>query len=191
MRIFEPDQAPSLTAGDLTDVCRSVLAEPSAVPSSWTLEMIHPSPRTRVTSGVYRCQGEAQVNGEQRAWSAVLKVLRLLPWQPSPADLQDQLDDGGDGPADVAYWLREALVYEDDLLLTGGRWRAPELLATASPAPDRCWLWLEDVHGEPASAWDYRRWLVAAEHLGQFHGHFVAEPPAPRPWFAPSFLRTA
>jgi hypothetical protein len=191
MRRFEPDPAPSLSAGDVTAACRSALAEPSAVPGSWTLEEIHPSPRTRVTAGVFRCQGEARVHGEPRAWSAVLKVLRLMPWQPTEEDLQDQLDDGGDEPGDVAYWLREAKVYTEDLLPPGGCLRAPALLATARPAPARYWLWLEDVRGEPASAWDGRRWTAAAEHLGQFQGYFAARPAKPRKWFAPSFLATA
>lgn len=190
MKIFDPDPAPLLSADDVAPAVRSALGDPGAQPLSWSVDLIYPT-RVRVTGGVYRCRGEAMAGGRSRDFSAVLKVLRLLPWQPGPDDLRDQLDDGGDEPGDIAYWLREALVYRDSLLpVPGSGLRAPDLLAWAMPAANRYWLWLEDVSGAPASGWDASRWSLAAEHLGQFQGYFALNPPPPRDWYAPSFEST-
>lgn len=191
MRTFEAIAPPGLETGDVMPVVQALFGD-TAVPLSCALEVLHPNPTMRATGGVFRCGGEALVRGERQPWSAVLKVLRLLPWRPSPEDLQDQLDDGGDQPADWAYWLREALVYEDGLLcIPRASFRAPQLLAVTRPSDDQRWLWLEDIHGTPGTAWDAGRWLAAAEHLGELQGHFAEHPPSSRAWFGPSYLSTA
>lgn len=191
MRTFEAIAPPTLETTDVEPAVRALFGA-TALPLSWALDVLHPHPKMRVTGGVFRCRGEALVGGQRRPWSAVLKVLRLLPWRPSPEDMQDQLDDGGDQPADWAYWLREALVYEDGLLCRPhASFRAPNLLAIARPSDDQSWLWLEEIHGIPGTAWDAERWLAAAEHLGEFQGHFAARPPISRTWFGPSYFSTA
>jgi hypothetical protein len=126
--------------------------------------------------GVYRFQGEAQVEDETCSWSLILKVV-------GP-------DSGGREPSAWNYWKREALVYQSGLLETlPGDLVAPRCLAVVE-APDQThWLWLEEVVEDGPELWPLERYSLAARHLGQFNGPYLVGTPMPNvPWLSVSRL---
>ncbi|NKB72786.1 MAG: phosphotransferase [Candidatus Latescibacteria bacterium] len=108
---------------------------------------------------VYRVAGRARVQDNIVNWSFILKV----------QDDENQ---------------RERRAYESGLLSD-----LPEDLNTsqcygAVEQPDGdYWLWLEEVTGEPGQSWSVERLGLAARHLGQFNGAYLAGRPVPtEPW---------
>ncbi|MEV0093306.1 aminoglycoside phosphotransferase [Streptomyces sp. NPDC050738] len=135
------------------------------------------NPKNGVTRGVWRVSA-----GDDR--SAVVKVLTrrketLAAWAAS------------DDPGHWNYWRREAEVYESGL---PDAWKpygitAPSLLASVQRADGDVALWLEDVRGEPATAWPTPRHGRLAHALGRAHGAPDAPAPGDSPWLSRRFLR--
>jgi Phosphotransferase enzyme family len=118
--------------------------------------------------------------------SAVVKLLAHAPDGGSP-----NWRSGGD-EAHWYYWRREAEAYRSGLLgaLAGGL-RAPRCYLVADRAAGAVALWLEDLHGAPASSWSIDRYHRAARHLGQAQGEFVVGRPLPdEPWLSRRWLRS-
>jgi hypothetical protein len=143
-------------------MARAAVGEPGAVLGEWAVA----PPRgafggSGAASSVSVLTGTARVGAAERPWSAVLKVVA-----PSA---------GQDDPADVLYWRREALLYGsamlDDL---PGRLRAPRCYARDERADGSVWLWLEHVQEDGERAWPTDRWALAARHLGQLNGAYLA-----------------
>ncbi|HKH03734.1 MAG TPA: hypothetical protein VKA65_01120 [Acidimicrobiales bacterium] len=89
------------------------------------------------------------------------------------------------------YWRREADAYASGLLasLSGGL-RAPACHLVAARPDGTVALWLDDVAGTPATAWPLERYGVAARHLGEAQGAFVAGRPLPADgWLSRDWLR--
>jgi hypothetical protein len=160
--------------GRVEEVARAALGEAGAVVGRWDAVALQ--------SGVYRLTGTARVGAAERAWSVVLKV--LVPGA------------GHDDPAHIRYWKREALLYGSGLLddLPAGL-RAPRCYGCDEPADGGAWLWLEDVREEGERTWPLARWALAARHLGQLNGAYLAASaghrPLPRaPWLGGRRLRS-
>jgi hypothetical protein len=120
-------------------------------------------------STVARVAGSTRVGGEVRPWSAVLKVVRVLP--------------GHEDSASAYYWRREACAYTSGLLagLADGL-VAPRCYLSEERAGE-LWLWLEDVRGVPGTEWTSDQVLAAARRFGAFHGPYLAgRPPPAEPW---------
>jgi hypothetical protein len=67
---------------------------------------------------------------------------------------------------------------------------APRCFAVSEPAPDSCWLWMEDIDGAPATGWPLERLGLAARHLGRMQGQFLAGRALPNaPWFSQRWIR--
>ncbi|CAL9409294.1 hypothetical protein SUDANB105_01615 [Streptomyces sp. enrichment culture] len=137
------------------------------------LEPLVHNPKNGVTAGVWRVR-----RGER---TAVLKVLTCR----KEADGRWA---ASDDPRHWNYWRREAHVYDSGL---ARHWqpygiRAPRLLARVDRPDGDIALWLEDVPGEPATAWPLARHIEHARRLGAAHG---AGEPACRPWLSRRFLR--
>jgi hypothetical protein len=97
----------------------------------------------------------------------------------------------GEEPSHWYYWRREVLAYESGMLgsLTGGV-RAPTCLLAASRGDGSVALWLEDLHGTPATRWSLERYEIASRHLGQTQGAFLADRPLPDDtWLSRNWLR--
>lgn len=131
------------------------------------------NPKNGVTAGVWT------VTAGDR--TAVLKVLTRTKeatgrWAAS------------DDPRHWNYWLREANVYDSGLARTWQSYgiRAPRLLASVERADGDVALWLEQVRGEPGTAWPLARHIEHARRLGAAQG---ATPAFDEPWLSRRFLR--
>ncbi|MER6693552.1 phosphotransferase [Streptomyces minutiscleroticus] len=183
---------PDLTAEDLRKSVRTLLGDPTAEVSDWTGEPIGYESWSRASDGLYLVRGTATGYGGDRTWELVLKQVRHRPWVPGPRDLARQIDDGGDGPADWAYWRREALVLGSSLpYAVAGRFAAVRCLGIVPLPGDRLRLWLERVDGTPGEAWTARELLDTAEFLGGFHARSLRQPPPFQEWWCRPFLEQA
>lgn len=119
------------------------------------------------------------------ARSAVVKVL-------APAAGGHEKWQAGPDEGHWYYWRREAEAYASGLLASfGGGLRAPACLLVAGRPDGSVAVWLEDVRGDPASAWPIERYRLAARHLGEAQGEFVAGRPLPDdPWLSRGWLRS-
>ncbi|MFD7456925.1 MULTISPECIES: hypothetical protein [unclassified Streptomyces] len=121
------------------------------------LEPLVHNPENGVTAGVRRVR-----RGERTA------VLKVLTCRKEADGRWAAFDD----PRHWNYWRREAHVYESGL---ARHWqpygiRAPRLLARVDQPDGDFALWLEDVPGEPATAWPLARHIEHARRLGAAHG---------------------
>ncbi|MFJ7336954.1 aminoglycoside phosphotransferase [Streptomyces sp. NPDC101116] len=132
------------------------------------------NPSNGVTAGVWRVAG-----GDR---SAVLKVLtRTKETGVAWSAFND--------PRHWNFWRREAYVYRTGL---AGVWqphglRAPRLLECVERPDGDVALWLEDVPGEPATAWPLAGHVDHAHRLGGAQG--AVGPGEDAPWLSRSFLR--
>jgi hypothetical protein len=131
------------------------------------------NPKNGVTAGVWT------VTAGDR--TAVLKVLTrskdaIGRWASS------------DDPRHWNYWLREANVYGSGFARSWQPYgiRAPRLLARVERADGDVALWLEQVRGEPGTAWPLARHIAHARRLGAAQG---ATPASDEPWLTRGFLR--
>jgi hypothetical protein len=150
---------------------REVLGVPAG---KAVFEPLTHNPWNGVTAGVWRVSAEGR--------SAVLKVLTRteetsVAWSAS------------NDPRHWNFWRREAYVYQSGLaqVWQGHGIRAPRLLACAERPGGDLALWLEDVPGEPATAWPLARHVEHAHRLGAAQGAVGAG--EDRPWLSQRFLR--
>ena len=110
--------------------------------------------------GLYRFEGTAQIHDKIVPWSLILKATG------GPF--------GSDIPAHWQYWKREMLAYQSGLLddLPGGL-VAPRCYGTVEYPGDESWIWIEDI-AEEMDTWPLERYGLAARHLGQFNGAYLA-----------------
>jgi hypothetical protein len=182
---------PALTAEDLREPVRALLADPTAGVRAFTGEPVGYESWSRASDGLYVVRGTASSDsyGGDRAWELVLKEVRYRRWQPGLRDLARQIDDGGDGPADWAYWRRESLALASPLLdAVGGGFAAVRCLGVVPLPGDRLRLWLERVDGTPGDAWTARELLDTAECLGGFHARSLRQPPPHQDWWCRPFV---
>jgi Phosphotransferase enzyme family len=118
--------------------------------------------------------------------SAVVKLLAHAPAGGSPNWRS------GDEESHWYYWRREAEAYRSGLLAgLGGGIRAPRCDLVADRGDGSVALWLEDLRGDPASSWSLDRYQLAARHLGQAQGEFIAARRLPDdPWLSRRWLRS-
>ncbi|MEU6275051.1 hypothetical protein ABZ871_21940 [Streptomyces populi] len=183
---------PGLTTEDLREPVRALLADPTARVRGFAGEPVGYESWSRASDGLHVLRGTASTDGGDRAWELVLKQVRHRRWKPGRRDLARQIDDGGDGPADWAYWRREALALASPLLeATGGDFAAVRCLGIVPLPGERLRLWLERVDGTPGEAWTARELLDTAESLGGFHARSLRQRPAHQEWWCRPFLEQA
>lgn len=152
---------------------RAALAEPSASLVEWEGVPAQPGG----DRAVCLLAGTARVGPGERPWRLALKVLGAAA---SPDD-----------PASIFFGRREGLLYRSGILdaLPGGL-RAPRCFGCDEGEDGSAWLWLEHVHEEGERRWPRSRWALAARHLGQFNGAYLAGRPLPdSPWLGGGRLR--
>ena len=158
----------TLDGATLTPLVRCVLNDETVAVLKWGYQRLEGG--LSGAYGLYRFQGQAQAGNERLAWSLILKVI-------GPAG-------GGPEPGDQDYWKRELLVYQSGLLDDlPGDLVAPRWVAVVEHPDQECWLWLEDVAHHDPEVWPLERYGLAARHLGQFNGAYLAGKPIPaEPW---------
>ncbi len=127
--------------------------------------------------GIYRFQGKARSPDEILAWSLILKAT-------GPAI-------GSQEPAAWNYWKREVLIYQSGLLDDlPGDLVAPRCFGVVEYPGQEFWLWLEDIAETGAGVWPLERYGLAARHLGQFNGAYLAGKSIPKvPWLSTGQFR--
>ena len=162
----------------LTPLVRVALENEAAEVIDWTCQplddgLAHESGHSY---GLYRFGGSAQIRDRTVPWSLILKATGA-PF-------------GSDIPAHWQYWKREMLAYQSGLLDDlPGSLVAPRCFGTAEYPGDECWIWIEDI-AEETDSWPLERYGLAARHLGQFNGAYLAGRPWPdEPWLSRGRVR--
>lgn len=131
---------------------------------------------------VFRFAGIGHDGLTARPWSIILKELKA-PDRHAAADMAMDY---------WCYWPRESLLYAAGVLqdLSGGL-RAPRCFGVVEPTPHLRWIWLEDLQDQYQGQWPLERFALAAYHLGQFNGSYLAGKPMPlAPWLTDKGLRS-
>lgn len=181
---------PSLDRDTLIGPIRRALADDAAELVDWRYEPLAYTVRNPLAGGVYRVAGRARTRGDVRPWSLALKVSHAPAGRTWPDGRVAQVGWGTD-PTHSQYWKREALAYRSGLLDDlPGALVAPRCFGVDERAEDTIWLWLEEMHETERRPWPLARYGVAARHLGQFNGAYLAgRPIPPAPWLNRGFLR--
>lgn len=176
--------------GTLTGPVRRALADKAAELIDWRHEPLAYTVRNPLAGGVYRLMVHARTRGAVHPWSLILKVSHSPVGRAWP-DGRVAPAGWGTDPTHSQYWKREALAYRSGLLDDlPGALVAPRCFGVDERAEDTIWLWLEEVHETERRPWPLARYGVAARHLGQFNGAYVAGRPLPTaPWLNRGFLR--
>ena len=159
----------------LTPLVRRLLENDKADVVSWHYRPVEGG--LGASYGVYRFQGEVQTEREILDWSLILKAM-------GPST-------GSQDPTAGNYWKREVLVYQSGLLDDlPGDLTAPRCVGVVESPGEESWLWLEDIIERGDTVWPLERFGLAARHLGQFNGAYLAGKPIPAvPWLATSQFR--
>jgi hypothetical protein len=152
----------------LTPLVRRLLQDETAEILDWSCRPLGGGLTVALgVAGVYRFSGAARVESRVVSWSLVLKIVRA----------SEQM---GSDPSEWHYWKREALAYRAGLLeRIPGMLAAPRCFEVTEHAADEDWIWLEDIAEDDSSAWSLERYGLAARHLGQFNGAYLAGRPLP------------
>src|SRR3954468_5681377 len=131
--------------------------------TTYDVQAIDPHLRIHsVTGGVYRVTGDG--------FSLVVKVVRH-----GTGATRDGLWGADADETGRNYWKLEWLAFDSGLLAAlPGRLRAPRTLLTTEPAPDECWVWMEDVVGRTGSSMRLGHFPVIAHALGTTQGSYAA-----------------
>jgi hypothetical protein len=167
----------SLQPSELIALVSQAIGQPCDELLAWQSQPITAVATRSATGepGVFRLSGMARTTTRVQPWSLILKVIS------GSAQIYNNPD-----PAAWNYWKREALVYQSGLLAElPGALSAPRCYVVTQRAEDEFWLWLEDIHAL-ATEWTMAHHALAARHLGQFNGAYLAGYPLPasHPWLS-------
>ena len=170
------DLLKAINQATLAPLVRQALRSDTVDVANWEYRPIHGGASDFGTgmSGIYRFTGQANDRGEIVPWSLILKVVG------SPAH-------GGDPQGG----FRELRAYQSALLdnLTGSL-VAPRCFGIVEQPAEVFWLWLEEITDDIGPQWPLSRYGLAARHLGQFNGAYMAgESLASWPWLSRDWLR--
>ena len=165
----------------LTPLVRLVLENGTVEVVDWSYEALNKgaSALRGDSYGLYRFRGRAQDQHKTESWSLILKAFG----QQSSAVSIDKTD--------WNYWKREVLAYQSELLvdLPGGLTTA-RCFGVIEYPDQEYWVWLEDLGTGMDAVWPLERYGLAAQHLGQFNGAYLAGRPVPeRPWLSRGRVR--
>jgi hypothetical protein len=170
-KLYQLDQA------TLTLAVRAALKRDSVTVIDWAIQPFGggASQTLGASFGVFRLTGQAQDQEEIVPWSLVLKILGTVPGS------------AADDPSSWYYWKPEVWVYQSGILeqLPAGL-KAPRCFGVVEQSSHEYWVWFEDVQEAIGRRWPLERYRLAARHLGQFNGAYLAGEPIPmHPWYRP------
>lgn len=169
---------PTITPQILTEVASRSLGADIFELGEWSYAQLQHAKVIETTGGLFLFTGNGWIEGERRAWSAVLKLVEMPP-------------EGCTEPQESCYWRRELLAYPSGLLasLPSGV-RAPRCFGVHEHERGG-WLWLEHVQESAPAHWTLDHYQRAAHHLGRFAGAQLMGAPLPdAPWLCGSLFRT-
>jgi len=174
----EPGGGPldALDLRTITGVVRRALNRPDAMIDRWSVLPMAYSNLSPESRSLHRVSGTANDADAKIPWSLVVKVFER-PEGGTPGLLD---------PRHYEYWQREPLVYGSGILtdLPGGL-RAAACYGVDARSESLTWVWMEDLEDNYRGAWPLARFALAARHLGEFNGAYLAGRPAPAaPWLA-------
>jgi hypothetical protein len=127
--------------------------------------------------GVFRLVGSAKAAGQLYPWSVIVKVFRGSKSTGNPNDTSHI-------PSAWNYWKREILAYRSGILSQlSGNLVAPRCYGIRQHPHDEWRMWLEDIQETPKT-WTFEHHGLAARHLGEFNGLYLAGHglPEEQPW---------
>jgi hypothetical protein len=176
------DRLKAVDAALLTPLVRQVLADDCAEVLDWNYAPLDGGmAQARGGSyGVYRFRGRACCHDKVQTWSLVLKATAAAVLAAGPI--------ASAGESDAYYWKREVLVYQSGLLADLPEGLVAVRCFSIVEYPDQeFWIWLEDVED---STWSRQEYGLAAYHLGQFNGAYLAGRPIPQAsWLSTGAVR--
>lgn len=147
-----------MEAGQLTPIVRGVVGDQSAVVRDrWSADPMEASSIGSGTVGFVKVAGLAQVRGEDKSWSIVIKAL-------------DTKVSG-----DFTSPQREVDAFRSGFFesLNGGL-RAVPCHGITSTSEGLTLLWLSDLSGSTKPPWTKEEFITAARHVGHFNGSWPA-----------------
>ena len=163
-----------LSIAELKPILAQLLGPEASPVDGWTVTEIGRS-HGPSTAGIFRITGAASAVGGVQPWSVVVKVL-------GPPRLEGR-------EYDPTGALRELTFYRSGAsAIQGDRVRAPRCYAIEE-WDNLHWIWLEDLSAAPQPPWLPEQYLQAAQHAGQFNGHWSGSALPDWPWLNPNGLR--
>lgn len=127
------------------------------------------------TIALIKCSGTASVDGGNKNWSAIVKVVD--PDAPSAA--------GGTDP-NSSVWS-EIWAYRDELFAPQTpRFRGARCYRVDDRGDGQFWIWMEDLSDYSGSNWTKSEYLLAAKGIGEFKGSWLTKNDALVDWLPPS-----
>ena len=166
-----------MQSSDLEPIVRQILKQPAVEILDWHIQRFGGGAAEHLTGGrgIHHITGTARHDTDVSPWSVVVKAMRAND------------DEGGNDPTLWSYWKREALAYQSGVLeeLPGGV-VAPRCYHIQETEDGTLRLWLEDIQGV-INDWSMAHDQLAARHLGQFNGAYLAGHALPEPtsWMVP------
>jgi thiamine kinase-like enzyme len=170
---------PAIPAEQVRLAARAAIGDDDVEVTRWSVDQLAPGAGNPTSNGVFRVSGLVAGAHGTRAWSAVLKRMRLPVDQPGMAE-----------PRMALYWRREIDAYGSGFLdcLPGGV-VAPRALHAEQAEPDHASLWLEDLGDMPRQWGDAERRRAVA-HLARLHAAYLTGTALPGyPWLTMLFAR--
>jgi hypothetical protein len=161
----------------LTEVVRQDQGSPTFTLHDWTVAPLSHHKIIDTTGGLYCFRGQGADDAGERPWSVVLKIVNGT---------------GGDSASDPrhwAYWKREVLAYQSDLLANlPGPLVAPRCYGVRE-YEGGAWVWMEHIVETKERRWGLDDYALAAQHLGAFNGAYLTGTPLPTaPWLTDGFF---
>ena len=163
----------AIQESELIPIVTQIVGQPAIDSIMWELQPFKvQGGRATGVMGLVRLVGVAQAAQRMFPWSVIVKVIR----QPDPAS-----DPTGTAhlPDAWNFWQREILAYQSGILSDLGEKLVASRCYGVTEQADGEWrIWLEDIAESPQS-WTLDRYGIAARHLGQFNGCYLAGRPLP------------
>lgn len=170
-----------LQVSQLVPLVSSALGKPITGIANWECQQMRAGGSAGITGGLglFRVSGIAVDAQGSSPFSLILKTF-------SPdGEISSKV------PSEWNYWKREVYAYQSGLLAQlPGALRTPRCYGVEEYPGDDCWVWMEAIQ-EAVSDWTMEHYHLAARHLGEFNGAYLAGHPLPQAqaWFSQGRVR--
>jgi hypothetical protein len=172
------EQLKAVDLAVLTEVVRKDQHNPELKILDWTVKPISHEKIIDTTGGLFRFSGQGRSTRGIEPWTVVLKCI-------------NDPKQWGQQPGEWAYWRREILVFQSDLLeqLPAGI-RAPRCYGVME-RENEAWVWIEHIHESTGKQWSLETFQRTARHLGRFQGTYLTGTQLPdHAWLSGPFFRS-